>query len=180
MVHMDGRETNQNQIVTLLLLLQLFSHAYTIRHEQSRAERALAMRTSTRVFIVLLLVWLVAGAIMSFSMTPDMALGFKQRYKVDPYQVHQIVGACTAAMGVLVHVPMLNDYLHGHTIPEAGRLGIIPSAPQMQQIPLGVIPKGVRDRHPDPKRRDLLEAERVKGYQYPLHPPPTPSAPPFR
>jgi glycerol uptake facilitator-like aquaporin len=41
---------------------------------------------------------------MSFSMTPDMALGFKQRYKVDPYQVYQIVGACTAAIGVLVRV----------------------------------------------------------------------------
>jgi glycerol uptake facilitator-like aquaporin len=64
----------------------------------------MAISTPTRVFIVLFLIWLVAGAIMSFSMTPDMALGFKQRYKVDPYQVYQIVGACTAAIGVLVRV----------------------------------------------------------------------------
>jgi hypothetical protein len=42
----------------------------------------------------------VAGAIMSFSLTPDMAQAFKQRYKVDPSKVYQIVGACTAALGV--------------------------------------------------------------------------------
>ena len=77
---------------------------------------SMAISTPTRVFIVLFLIWLVAGAIMSFSMTPLMALGFKQRYKVDPYQVYQIVGACTAAMGVLVWVYF--DYNEGAATPE--------------------------------------------------------------
>jgi SNF family Na+-dependent transporter len=62
------------------------------------------MRTSTRVLLFLFLVWLVAGAIMSFSLTPDMAQAFKQRYKVDPSKVYQIVGACTAAIGVLIQL----------------------------------------------------------------------------
>jgi hypothetical protein len=62
------------------------------------------MRTSTRVLLFLFLVWLVAGAIMSFSLTPDMAQAFKQRYKVDPSKVYQVVGACTAAIGVLIQL----------------------------------------------------------------------------
>jgi hypothetical protein len=31
-----------------------------------------------------------------------MAQAFKQRYKVDPSKVYQVVGACTAAVGVLI------------------------------------------------------------------------------
>jgi hypothetical protein len=60
------------------------------------------MRTSTRVLILLAVMWVVAGAIMNLYITPAMAQAFKLRYKVDPYQVHKIVGVCTAGVGGMI------------------------------------------------------------------------------
>jgi len=92
--------------VFIYSLLYLISYIYISSDTSSEQSRAfkIKMRTSTRVLLFLFLVWLVAGAIMSFSLTPDMAQAFKQRYKVDPSKVYQIVGACTAAIGVLIQL----------------------------------------------------------------------------
>jgi hypothetical protein len=49
-----------------------------------------------------------------------MAQAFKQRYKVDPSKVYQIVGACTAAVGVLIQLYFYEYATPCSTAPPAG------------------------------------------------------------